>query len=273
MRLRPLAALAAFSLAVAAQSAPSERGEDELALPPGTPPAAMLRSCRAMLPGKPVKLSGRIVRRNRKGIPSKEFDYTLLMDRSRNPAGISVSVFPKGATNEILSVRITRPDSGTAAIETRAPGRDPEHPDMAARVLGTDITWLDLTLDFLWWNDVSMEAESGETVHGIECAVLVAKPDGPSAGAEAARIWVDRKTGSMMQAEQLAPDGNGGWKTLRRLWGTRLKNFTLSGTGPDGEPRTCWMASAIEVQQSGGIHRTKITIEKVDDSPSGAEAP
>ena len=37
----------------------------------------VLVNCRAMLPAEPVTMTGEIVLRNRKGIPSGEYDYTL----------------------------------------------------------------------------------------------------------------------------------------------------------------------------------------------------
>ena len=61
------------------------------------------------------------------------------------------------------------------------------------------------------------------------------------------RVWVDRKTGALMQAEELA-DG----RTLRRLWGTRIKKF--------GDR---WMANTMEVETIGTRHRTKITVEEL----------
>ena len=65
------------------------------------------------------------------------------------------------------------------------------------------------------------------------------------------RLWVDRKTGCLMQAEQL----NESLKPVRRLWGTRVKKF--------GER---WMANVLEVETLGSGHRTKITVESIEDA-------
>ena len=110
-------------------------------------------------------------------------------------------------------------------------------------ILGTDVTWSDLTLDYLWWNDFAFDAErEGETVHGQVCAVVVMKK-----GARRVRVWVDRKTGALMQAEEF--DGD---RPLRRLWGTRIRKF--------GDR---WMANVMEVETVGSGHRTKITVEEL----------
>ena len=69
------------------------------------------------------------------------------------------------------------------------------------RILKTDVTWSDLTLDYLGWDDFSFDAErEGETVHGQVCAVVLMRR-----GNRTVRVWVDRKTGALMQAEELPP--------------------------------------------------------------------
>ena len=180
------------------------------------PAAEVIANCRSMIPAD-AELTGRIVLRSRKGIVQAEYGYDL--------------VRKAGATDPTL----TKDDKN---VEFEKSGQ----------ILGTDVTWSDLTLDYLWWDDVSFDAErEGETVHGQVCTVIVMKK-----GERQVRVWVDRKTGALMQAEEMR-DG----KSVRRLWGTRLKKF--------GER---WMANVMEVETIGSGHRTKITVEglKVEES-------
>ena len=180
------------------------------------PAAEVAANCRSMIPAD-VELKGRIVLRSRKGIVQAEYGYDL--------------VRKAGETD----LKLTKDD------------KDVEF-EKSGQILGTDVTWSDLTLDYLWWDDVSFDAErEGETVHGQVCTVIVMKK-----GERQVRVWVDRKTGALMQAEEMK-DG----KAVRRLWGTRLKKF--------GER---WMANVMEVETVGSGHRTKITVEelKVDES-------
>ena len=171
-------------------------------------------NCRTMIPAN-VELSGRIVLRNRKGIPQAEHDYVL--SRSNAVSRLTVDGQPY--------------EPATFNLQP------------SASICGTDVTWSDITLDYLWWDDFSFDVErEGETVHGQVCAVVVMKK-----GGRAVRVWVDRKTGALMQAEELA-DG----KPVRRLWGTRIKKF--------GER---WMANVLEVETVGSGHRTKITVEEL----------
>ena len=170
----------------------------------------LVRSCRTMVPAD-VELSGRIILRNRKGIPQAEHDYVLTR------------------SNAVTRLTVDGTDHQPPTAKHQAP------------ILGTDVTWSDLTLDYLWWDDFSFDAEKdGESVHGQTCAVVVMKKDD-----RAVRVWIDRKTGALMQAEEMR-DG----KAVRRLWGTRIKKF--------GER---WMANVLEVETLGSGHRTKITVE------------
>ena len=180
------------------------------------PAAEVVANCRSMIPAD-AELKGRIVLRSRKGIVQAEYGYDL--------------VRKAGATD----LKLTKGD------------KDVEF-EKSGQILGTDVTWSDLTLDYLWWDDVSFDAErEGETVHGQVCTVIVMKK-----GERQVRVWVDRKTGALMQAEKMKEG-----KAVRRLWGTRLKKF--------GER---WMANVMEVETVGSGHRTKITVEelKVEES-------
>ena len=179
-------------------------------------PRELVMNCRSMVPAN-VELRGRIILRNRKGIPQAEHDYVL--SRSNAVTRLTVDGNPV-------------PDPSTSSSSSSS-----------LPLFNTDVTWSDITLDYLWWDDFSFDGErESETVHGQVCAVVVMKK-----GDRAVRVWVDRKTGALMQAEEFA-DG----RTVRRLWGTRIRKF--------GER---WMANVLEVETVGSGHRTKITVEEM----------
>ena len=177
--------------------------------------AELVKACRTMIPAN-VELTGRIVLRNRKGIPQAEHDYVL--SRSNSVTRLVIDGKPYDPPSQLSQPL-----------------------NLSTTILGTDVTWSDLTLDYLWWDDFSFDAtRESETVHGQTCAVVVLKK-----GERIVRVWVDRKTGAMMQAEEFEGD-----KPVRRLWGTRIRKF--------GER---WMANVLEVETVGSGHRTKITVE------------
>ena len=176
------------------------------------PAAELVASCRTMIPAD-VQLDGRIILRNRKGFAQAEYCYTLVRS-----GGLTDLVLKDGAGRPVAFER-------------------------EGRILGTDVTWSDVTLDYLWWEDFSFDEErEAESVHGQKCAVVLMKK-----GDRTVRVWVDRKTGALMQAEELV-DG----KPVRRLWGTRIKKF--------GDR---WVANVMEVETLGSGHRTKITVEEL----------
>lgn len=186
------------------------------ALPAEATAAELVASCRAMIP-RTVAAEGRIVLRSRKGIVQAEHAYVLR--RTDGKTELSIDGKP-----------VDPPAPGAGAAPSGA-------------LMGTDVTWSDITLDYLWWDEFAYDAtRESETVHGQLCSVILLKK-----GARTVRVWVDRKTGSMLQAEELA-----GEKAVRRLWGTRIRKF-------DGR----WMPSQFEVETLGSGHRTKITVEKL----------
>jgi len=215
--------------------------------------ADVLRICRAMLPIRPIELKGSLILRNRRGIVQSEHDYRLLMRRAADIAQMKIQLLPRGETNEVASVSISRRNGVQPSIRLSKAGSGETEvvSTPLERVLETDVTWLDLTFDFLWWNDAAYELErEGESVHGQKCRVIMVKPEVKIEGLQGVRLWVDKKTGCMMQAEQVGADG----KPIRRLWGTRIKKF-------DGK----WMVSVLEVETLGSKHRTKITVDDIKE--------
>ena len=116
--------------------------------------------------------------------------------------------------------------------------------------MDTDLTWNDLAMDFLWWKDVSFDEKAeAESMSGILCKVLFLKQ-----GDHAYRAWIDRRTGAMLQANELVLK-DGVWTTVREVFCTSLKKF--------GER---WAPKNIEVGPTNGPkYRTKIVIESVED--------
>lgn len=188
-------------------------GREAPAIATNATPREIVTKCREMLP-RDVQLKGRIILRTRKGIVQAEYGYDL---RRRN---------------NVTELDITDKDGAAVAYEK------------SGRILQTDVTWSDLTLDYLWWDEFEFDPErESETVHGQVCLVILMKK-----GERTVRVWVDRKTGAMMQAEEVR-DG----KAVRRLWGTRIKKF--------GDR---WAPNVLEVETVGSGHRTKITIEELN---------
>lgn len=207
---------AAVASAPAAPAADTSSPLDSLAAAPvfseDATAAEMLAACRAMVP-EDVVVTGHINRRSRHGTEVAAYSYRL----KRVKGVTELNVYDKS------SVEVPFKKGG--------------------RILDTDVTWSDLTLDYLWWKDVSFdESRSGASLQGIMCKVLLLKN-----GGREVRAWVDRRTGAMLQAEE-STDG----KVVRELFCTSLKKF--------GER---WAPKNIEVGPKGARYRTKIVVEDV----------
>lgn len=178
-----------------------------------------LALCRAMVPAD-VRISGRVNRRSRHGRTVASYGFVL------------------------------KRRAGVTDLELRDEKGETIPFEKGGRILDTDLTWNDLAMDFLWWKDVSFDEKAeSESMSGILCKVLFLKQ-----GDHAYRAWIDRRTGAMLQANELVRK-DGEWKTVREVFCTSLKKF--------GER---WAPKNIEVGPTNGPkYRTKIVIESVED--------
>ena len=212
------ALLAAALLAAAAPDGAADAfaaatGSEAPAIAESASAAEVIAACRLMVPAK-VAVRGHINRRSRHGTQVAAYGYEL-----------------------------TRTDGGTDLKITDRAGREVAF-EKGGRLLDTDVTWSDLSLDFLWWDDVAFDGGGdAESSHGFLCKVLVLKN-----GERSVKVWIDRRTGAMLQAKEVAGD-----KVVREVFCTSLRKF-----GGRWAPRN------IEVGPPGAKYRTKIVVESVE---------
>ena len=149
-----LACACAASIVAAAQDATvldemSRAAKEPPKLTRAASAPAVLAACREMLPYRPIELKGALILRNRKGIVQRECGYRLVMRRSDESTQLSVSLFARHETNELASVKISRRGNARPTIQLVSNGTDQSIGSPLDRVMDTDVTWLDLTFDFL----------------------------------------------------------------------------------------------------------------------------
>ncbi len=212
------------------------------------PPAsaeALLRDTIARLPVAPLKISGILIVRRQRGIVLRELPFSMLLEWGANPPRATYEVRdPSGRFSPVLEV--LRPDGQTAVTRWRdASGRTlSQPPALDAYIFGSDVTWLDLTLDFLWWPEA--ELAGSETFRGSLCDIVVVKPPEPMPACAAMRLWIDRRLRFIRQVEQLDRNGD----PIRRMW--------VSSVGKSGDR---WMIRNMEIDRRGSGHRTKLHVE------------
>ena len=120
-------------------------------------------------------------------------------------------------------------------------------PALTDAVEGTDITWLDITLSYLWWKDAELAGE--DTFRGALCDIVVVRPPEPIAGCASMRLWVDRKRGFLRQAEQINEKG----ERVRWMWVASV-----------GKINDRWMIRNMEVKRPGTGVMTKLHVETLE---------
>lgn len=233
--------------------------EEEPLLPPkektATEEAAsaveILNHCAQMIPHDRILLNGILRVRRFRGFTVQENPYKLMLDwGASTPSAEILLMDPKGETLQQRAV-MTRPagKSSQLSLFDGPEQKAAATPTYAGRILGTDMTWLDLSLDFLWWKQARFDDPAeGESRNGRDCHILLTTPPAPIPGCAAMRVWIDKKLRCIMQAEQLGPQGN----ATRRLWVQRVKKW---------EDR--WMIRDMEIESIGSGHRTQLLVEEV----------
>jgi len=211
----------------------------------------ILSACTQLIPTDRLLLKGTLTVRKLRGVVLAEEPFKLLMDWGANPPTAEVLLLDRAGTSLVERAVLTRLAGKPAQIKLfSGPEQKPvESPSYAGRIRGTDMTWMDLTLDFLWWKDVRFDdVPRGESYNGRDCDILVTVPPAPIPGCSAVRVWVDRQLKCVMQAQQLDPQGN----PVRKMWVQRVKKM---------DDR--WMIRDMEIETLNSGHRTRLSVDDV----------
>ncbi len=147
-------------------------------------------------------------------------------------------------------------DGGPATLGYQAgnPLANAPAPGLETPIAGTALTWMDLTLSFLWWPD-------GKTigiteVRGQPCYVVDAHaPAGHIVPYASVRMWVDVKASMMLQAEGSDALGD----PVRRISVKSFKKINAE-----------WMIKDLEIHE---VKTDRTTILRIRDAqPVGAAA-
>lgn len=224
--LAAVALLAAGSFP-AAESAPVTKGpEDRSAELAELPAPLALAMARGMFPKDHIDVEGILSTAEERGMNPTDRPYKLGLDWDAETPRATVELFAaKGDTEPLLHAEITRRDGKSGVTLTMPDGTVYPGVRLNTPIGESDITWMDLTMDYLWWTDARYLSEdeiaaqdlSARTC-GRSCRIVEAKPPEPVPGCSAVRLWIDEGTGYMLQAEQLSDSG----AVLRRLWVQRI---------------------------------------------------
>lgn len=201
----------------------------------------------AQFPREPLRLSGKLRVRGRKGIVTRTIDFKAFMDWGSNPATARYTIRADGPNGAPEELSLTR-ESGAQAVFGYAKG-DPllavDLPDLSKPIHGTDVTWIDLTFSYLWWKGAELSAT--EKVLGYRCRVVkVPAPADAESPYAWVLLWIDEKSHLLLRAEGYDAEG----ELLRRL--------TVKAVH-----RKQRMISKMDIESFPEKHRTRLRVHDV----------
>lgn len=202
------------------------------------------------LPDIPLLITGDLQAKDRQGTLEERLNVEMLLDWQDSPPTARYTLRDAfGATRSHLA--IVWPPGGKA--EYRYLEGQPLHaaplPDLVAPIGGTDISWMDLSLSFLWWPG-GVTRGAGE-VRGRTCWVMdLPAPDEAFSGCSGVRLWVDPKIGIMLRAEAYGHQD----QLMRRM---EVKSFKKINDR--------WVIKDIELTSFPSRHKTYLRVRDVQD--------
>jgi hypothetical protein len=217
----------------------------------------------AQLPREALTLSGQINVTRRGGMEVKRLLFAMHLDMRSNPS-LARYTIRDAIGSDIEELTVLREPGKPPRYEYRAgnPLRSAPLPNLGAAIQQTDISWTDLTLQFLWWERVKRIGR--DVVKGRGCHVVdVAAPVRGAAGSELetgqvpwrVRIWIDEQVPMMLRAEAY----DAGDRLVRALWVKSFKRI-----------RNRWMIKEMEVQSEPMKHRTHFIVDNLIEGGSPA---
>jgi hypothetical protein len=123
-------------------------------------------------------------------------DGTIIPFRLR--AGGDELIF--GFTNPTEVLKLTLNDNGSnLTLQTGDRERTISGIKLNDSVRGTDITYQDLALRFLYWKNSRIEGE--QTVRTFSCWMILLQQNNPNIAYASVRVWVAKQSGAMLRAE------------------------------------------------------------------------
>jgi hypothetical protein len=239
-------ALLSFVTCASPATAQTDTVQQAATLDHPTTATALLDSCMNSLPREHLELTGAITVRRQRGIILQEQPYRLALDWGAMPPRVRCDLLDdKGNTAQRFTIT-RRSDRAEIELHSGPTLTTQKAPALSDKIANTDLTWTDLTLDFLWWHNARLDG--ADTIKGRACDVVVVTPPNPTADNSGMRLWIDREARFLMQAEQLDSTG----KSTRRMWVRSVKKFNNR-----------WLIQELEIETFGSNVRSRLRVDDV----------
>jgi hypothetical protein len=210
---------------------------------------ALLRGCIDALPDIPLLITGELVGRTRAGDEDRRMHVEMLLDWQAEPSTARYTLRDNfGRSLSHLSITWPTDQPAEFRFLTGEPLAAAPPPVLSNPIEGTDISWTDLSLSFLWWP--GGRTVGAESVRGRSCWIVdvVAPPD--QAPCAMVRLWIDPQIHIMLKAESYDASAT----LLRRL---QVKSFKKINDR--------WVIKDIEIEGLPSRHKTYLRIRDVED--------
>lgn len=161
----------------------------------------MMMQVRAALPHFPLRVSGELQARDRRGNIVRVNPVEMELDWGAEPPRALYIIRDRFGT-ETERLHITW-RAGKSAEYAYAQGNPPEPEplaDLNRAIDGLNLDWADLSLSFLWWSDPRLIGS--ERVRGRFCYIVdITAPEDEVGRYAGVRLWIDPETSLMMQAD------------------------------------------------------------------------
>ena len=103
-------------------------------------------------------------------------------------------------TNPPETIKLQLTDTGSVLTDQKAAGQQVlAGSRLSEPVRGTDITYEDLSLRFIYWKNAKFEGE--QRVRTITCSVILVQPSARNTEYGSVRLWIAKDRGALIKAE------------------------------------------------------------------------
>lgn len=203
----------------------------------------LLQDVVTQLPSDPITVSGNLLVRRRRGMPVATYLFELKANWGSNPPQATYTIDDSfGQTLEQLT--ITHGSQNSYQYSTGDPLQSATLESLSASIQQTDLSWMDLTLAFLWWTGGEIIGE--ESIRTFDCYIInVNAPANTKSTYSNVKIWISKKSHLMLKAEGY----NAKNKLVRRLWIKSCKKI-----------KDQWMIKDMEIQKYPKKQITKLRV-------------
>jgi len=208
----------------------------------------LLNDVIARLPSDPLLIVGDITLRRRKGFAERELQFDMAVHWGMNPSVARYTV-RDALGKELEQLTVLRMAGGRPVFQYASgePLEPKATPNLFTPIQDTNLSWMDLTLSFLWWPNGRIV--DTDTVKGYDCYVVeVMAPGAQPEQYAKVRVWIAKKIHMLLQATGYDAED----EPMRRLWVKSFKKINEQ-----------WMVKDLLIQGQSNAQRTELRVRDV----------